>query len=382
MHREDEALHNFGGDRVVDLQRGESRSNRSTVMCPKCRLVLSAEAVFCRECGFKLPDKTDQLFKSLSERIKRPILKSEREAFTLALEMLERGDFITWCVDHINKYHAGDTTLARLLLVSALRVSFHSSSALLHYSVTGASGSGKSDLYEKICAIIPSNHLEVMTSVTPQVLYYATLSESNDGQRVTNPEAFSGKVIVVTEINDSRSFSALKAFAEQSEISTFTHKVTIGGTAKDLIVRGARAVFCASVMPINDEQAANRFIDVSISKSDMQAKVDKAALACSNVLNEATIETDPQSDIAKAGVELLMSGDSEFEEPTEEVKQLVKDTSAAMTVRGISLRKVKQLYSLAQCCAVEKSWRRGELRVEVEDVKEACELLKPWLVVE
>jgi hypothetical protein len=74
-----------------------------------------------------------------------------------------------------------------------------------------------------------------------------------------------------------------------------------------------------------------------------------------------------------------MSDPSPFREPSDEVKTLVDELSERMAVRGVSTRKIRQFWSLAMCCAAAKTYERGERKVEIEDVREAYELLKPWL---
>ena len=67
----------------------------------------------------------------------RYLKANEISAFNEALNLLKQGEFLRFCVEIVNDYHALDSEVAALLMRSALRVSFKSTSALLHYSATG-----------------------------------------------------------------------------------------------------------------------------------------------------------------------------------------------------------------------------------------------------
>ena len=89
-----------------------------------------------------------------------------------AYRLLSEGQFHAYCSHVIGEYHAGDCTLRQLLLRGALRASFSSKSALLHFAMTGATGSGKNDLIENVAKILPIKNVILYSSITPQVLYY------------------------------------------------------------------------------------------------------------------------------------------------------------------------------------------------------------------
>jgi hypothetical protein len=319
----------------------------------------------------------DALFQNLTKRIGRPISHSQRGAFIKGLDVLEAGDLIPFASKLIADYHSGDEGLVNLMLTTVLRVGFSSPSAsLCHIATNGKSGSGKTDLQSCVAALLPSSRVETLNSISPLVLYYETLNE--DG--LSDPDRFKGKIVILNEANATKgSNESLKALAEMSETATFTHRVTVGGKSRDLNIKGARSVLCASVVPIKDSQCAARFMPLNVEKETDLARVNKARLSAANSMAGRTIETDPRTKIVQGAFELILADETPFEEPDDTSQALVTRRSEEMALAGVGTRMIKMFWSLCLCVAASQSYARGFRKVEVEDVEATFSLLKPWL---
>jgi hypothetical protein len=316
--------------------------------------------------------------KGFSALVDRPVLKTDVSAFRQANELLKQGEFITYCVKLINDYHAGDSELAALLMRSTLRVGFSSTSALLHYSASGKSGGGKSDLLGAIAALLPTSRCIMFTSVTPQGLFSATQVEQG-GRQVVNPLKFSGKVVIINELNDAKAWNSLKAYGEMSEFSKEIHLTTSGSsTSKELTLQGARCVLCASVNPVKDDQVRRRFIPICIQKETDWLKAKKATLASANELAERSIENDDRTKTARAGFELLLNVKDQWHETSDEVKARIEELSLFFSSNDLSISRIKQFVTLCQVWAVEKRFERGFLGITLDDVEESLKCYK-WL---
>jgi hypothetical protein len=93
-----------------------------------------------------------------------------------------------------------------------------------------------------------------------------------------------------------------------------------------------------------------------------------------------SISDDPRTVVVKAGFALLLSDPSAFR-VGDGVERRAEELAGEIALSGpeAMTRRVRQFVALAFCLAASKSYVRGEKRVEVEDVQEAHELLKPWL---
>ena len=321
-------------------------------------------------------ERTDEaLFSRLSDRVGRPIIASERKAFTAALDLLETGGLIDYTTSLVGDYHAGDEALIRLMLTGVLRVGFSSSSSLIHIALTGASGTGKTDLIVNLASLLPKNRVIALTSISNQSLFYATVDESGKSDH----SAFHGKILIVNEANGSAQTESLKALAEASETEAFTRKVTVGGKTRDLIIQGARMCLVSSVNAIKDSQTANRFIQPEIERETDQMRVAKARLTSANAMSEKTIRNDPRCAIAAAAYELLLSDRTRFKAPDKETRCLVSEISEELGLKGVGTRLVKDFWSLCQCVAASQSYARGERRVVESDAHQARELIEHWV---
>lgn len=246
--------------------------------------------------------------------------------------------FLQYCTKLVNDYHAGDQKLTQLLLRGALRASYSSTSALLHFATTGGTGSGKNDLINNVTALLPSINVVMYSSVTSKVLYYAMRAQVPGTKKmVTNSDHFKNKIIVVTEIADSVGFSALKAFAELDEFSPFAHSTTIGSKEVDLTVTGPRALWITSVLSVQDDQVQRRFIHSQIAPEDELKRNEKIDVVTAGLVNQRDIKTDPRLPICKAGFDLLFRSKPQPEPPAQEVVEMVTDLNTMLTKEGCSV---------------------------------------------
>jgi hypothetical protein len=65
-----------------------------------------------------------------------------------------------------------------------------------------------------------------------------------------------------------------------------------------------------------------------------------------------------------------------------EAATLFRALAQALTLDGVNVTEIKQLYSLAQCGGAEKQFKRGYQGLTVSDVCEAWFLLRPWIKAE
>jgi hypothetical protein len=291
-----------------------------------------------------------------------------REAYRLLIE----GQFHAYCSHTIGEYHAGDCNLRQLLLRGALRASFSSKSALLHFAMTGATGSGKNDLIENMAKILPVKNVVMYSSITPQVLYYEMrlpFPGVKNGWTM-NPDHFKNCIICITEIADSKAFTALKAFAELNEFSSYTHKATSGQRSLDLTVRGPRSVWVSSVMGIKDDQANRRFIHNEMDEQNLARREARVQTITDSLLSQTNLADDPRMRICRAGFDLLFASNPKFEQPTTDVAAVISDLNVLLDRTDHSPSQFKQLYALIECGAALRQFERGYCRIEMQDVCE------------
>jgi len=290
--------------------------------------------------------------------------------------------FLNHAVNLVSEYHALDTNLIALFCRAAMRTSYSSDSALFHISTTGASGSGKNDIISKVIPLLPALNVVTFSSITPRVLYYST---HTDG--IVDPYKYKNKVLAITEINDSKDFFALKAFAETDEHSMFTHATTSGAKNLPLSVVGPRAVWIASVDGPPDDQVQRRFFHVKITADNKESRQIKADLVLDNLLAHKTIETDDRIWAIKAAYEYMFEkGQSAtFEPMNNATESLLREVAKQLVVDGFKTTAIKQFITLTEVASFEKSCVRGYNRMEIEDVLEAwffLQLYNPHIVPE
>lgn len=311
-----------------------------------------------------------ELYRQLGDQIQ----DWQKEDYLKAWDELQAGIFLQNNHRLVQEYHAGDDLLTVELLRGALRTVYSSKAALLHFAFTGVSGSGKSDLIATVSALLPSEMVVPYTSITPKDLYYSLREKTSSGY-VMNPDKYRNKLITITEINDSKDWMAVKAFAEMDEYRTEKHATTLGGKSVELEIRGPRALWITSVKAVGDEQIRRRFINSEITSNSDEDRQRKAETITRNILNQATVDDDPRTRIAQAGYNLLYASQPEFTPVDNETAVLLEGLILALAENGYSPTQLKQLYSLAECAAVEKQFARGICQVQTEDVLEAWYLL-------
>jgi hypothetical protein len=320
----------------------------------------------------------------IEAQIGRKIEASHVEAYLKAWQYLYTGDnaFLTYCALLIFDYHALDRELTQTVLLAMTRASYSSpSSALLHLDCTGASGAGKNDLISRATALIPSQYLELFSTVSPTALQYKTIERVRDknGRVVdvrANKDRFKGKIVCITEVADAAGFSALKALAETEEQAEYTHMATVNGVAIDMTITGHRCVIITSVEGVNDDQVKRRFIHGSVSDDSLDDKKTKLKLIESLLKDRKDIHDDPRLKIAQAGIDLIFSTKAVIFEPTEdEAWGLIQELNDLFLEAGYGITSIKQFFSLCECIALWKRFYRDCTRIEVEDVREAWFLL-------
>jgi hypothetical protein len=298
----------------------------------------------------------------------------DRQARETAMNILQRGKFNEYCTRLIENYHANDKELTQLMLRGALRTSYDSRSALLHFAVTAKPGAGKNDLLNALTSLLPKRNVVMYSSVTSKVLYYAMRVPRADGQGMeTNPYHFKNKVIAITEVADGKSsgYSGLKAFSELDQFSSFTHSTTLGQKGVDLTVQGPRAIWVSSVAGIDDEQVYRRFLHVKVGDNSKGSRMRKTDVITDNLIMQKSIDQDPEINIAKAGFDLLFESHPTFQGMSNETAGLVREVNIGLTEADYSPSQLKQLYALAECSAVEHQFQRNGVYITNEDVLQA-----------
>jgi hypothetical protein len=126
---------------------------------------------------------------------------------------------------------------------------------------------------------------------------------------------------------------------------------------------------------VGDEQIRRRFINSEITSNGDEDRKRKAETITRNILNQTTVDDDPRARIAQAGYNLLFASQPEFTPVDNETAVLVEGLILALAEKSYSPTQLKQLYSMAECAAVEKQFARGVCQVQTEDVLEAWYLL-------
>jgi energy-coupling factor transporter ATP-binding protein EcfA2 len=308
-------------------------------------------------------------FDQLNKQIGRPILQSEHANFRKAVSLLKAGNFLEYVGSVIGDYYTGEPNLVRLILVSALRVGFvNPAVGLLHYKLGGATGSGKSSLYDAVAAVMPPKRVVILNSITPAELYY----EAKD-----NPDRFKGKLVVVNEAADMRSTMSIKGLSEGSDTKEIIHRVTGKG---DFVIKGPRMLLLASVNVLKDSQTANRFVQLELKPETDQAKVDKAKLQVVNGFGGFAIETDTRTPVCRCGFEVLLNDSKPFK-VVDGVVDRAEELASEIALGGVEARtrRVRQFISLAFCIAASQAYARGGRQVLPGDCDEARKLLGKWI---
>jgi hypothetical protein len=326
-----------------------------------------------------------EIIKSIEQVLGHKIEDHQREAYGNACQYLhaEGSVFLTFCSRLVFDYHALDRSLTQTALLSMTRARYSMpSSALLHLDCTGSSGAGKNDLVSRVAALIPSDYLELFSTVSPTALQYRTIERVRDnrtGKIVdvrTNKDTYKGQIIIITEVADAAGHSALKALAETEEQAEYTHMATVNGVAIDMTITGPRCVITTSVEGVNDAQVKRRFIHGSVSEDTLENKEKKLELIETLLKGHKDIRDDPRLPIAQAGIDLIFSTQAVvFEEVEDDAWALIQELNALFLEAGYGLTSIKQFFSLCECIALWKRFNRGYTRVEVEDVQEAWYLL-------
>lgn len=317
----------------------------------------------------QLGESDEAFFNGLAAQLGRPILRKEYNDFRRAVGLLKAGTFLDWSAKIVNDYYIGETDLVKLILVSTLRVGFvNPAVGLLHYKLGGATGSGKSSMYDAIAALMPPKRVVILNSLTPAELYY----EAKD-----SPDYFNGKIVVVNEANDMRGYMAIKGMSEGSDTKEFIHRVTGKG---DFVIKGPRMLLLASVNILKDTQTANRFVQLELKPETDQAKVDKARLQVVNGFGGFAIETDTRTPTAQKGFEILLNDNKPFKVSDGVVEQ-AEELASEIALGGIEARtrRVRQFVSLAFCISASQSLQRGGRIVLPDDCIEARNLLGTWV---
>ena len=305
---------------------------------------------------------------------KRRIPRAQRAAYVEAWGLLHRGGnaFFKSCIGLLVDYHALDLPLIQLQLRGVIRARYSNVSALLHFDCTGGPGAGKNDLTSNLAACIPARFLILLSSVTPKALYYKLIERAGRGVTNVNKDYFKGKIVIITEVAEAETVTALKALAETDENSEFTHSAVINGEAIDMTIRGPRCVITASVDGINDTQLKRRFIHGSVADETEDALEEKLELVEELLFENRNIKDDPRLPVIHAGFDILCSTeDMEFKTVQREAYDLIKTLNRVFSDAGYGITNVKQFFTLCQCAAVWKRFARGYTRIEVEDVCEA-----------
>ena len=298
------------------------------------------------------------------------------------MALLMDGMFLPYCTDLITSYHAGDEDLTMLLLRSGIRAAYSSNSGLFHVSCTGESGSGKNDLMAQLAALIPAKNLASYSSISPKALYLATrkVGVGADGKQFNYVDSFSflNKIIMVTEIADSKAYDALKAFAETDEQADFTHATGSGQMNLELTVTGPRALWITSVTGPKDDQVNRRFVHARITKQTQTARMDKLDLMFDNTVGDRHITTDPRTPLAQAMFRHMFidNGYGAVKlQSSPETNRKYKRVVHALGEAGYNTTAVKQFMTLCECGAFEKRFQRTYIRIEMEDIREAFYLI-------
>jgi hypothetical protein len=319
----------------------------------------------------RAPARHQTAIREIERLVGTSLNRNEVAIYREAYRQLVDGEFMLRCAKLVNEYHAGDCKLIQLFLNSGLRASYSSKSALLHLATIGGSGSGKNDIISNVTTLLPTENVVMYSSITSKVLYYSMrVPVKGTKQRTTNPLHFLNKIIVVTEIADSKEFSSLKAFAELDEYSSFTHSTTIGQKEADLTVKGPRCLWITSVLEAGDDQVYRRFLHNVIEPDDEQKRNSKISAVTNSLLSQKSIKDDPRARIAQAGFHLLFSAPTRIEQPNEDVALIISELNEVLATAGYNISQIKQLYALMECRAVSKQFERGCVRIELDDVLE------------
>ena len=178
-----------------------------------------------------------------------------------------------------------------------------------------------------------------------------------------NPDHFKNCIICITEIADSKAFTALKAFAELNEFSSYTHKATSGQKSMNLTVKGPRAVWVSSVLGIKDDQANRRFIHSTIDEDNRERREARVRIITDTLTSQTSLGDDPRKLICRAGFDLLFSAEPRFEAPKTDVTAVISDMNVLLDRKGYSPSQFKQLYALIECGAALRQFQRGYCRM-------------------
>src|SRR5665647_418190 len=387
--------HNTGGDPVkwvavreglINCADADERLDRDTFL--KVKDALRREGLISDESPTSYKENVEAATRIIEAHLGRKIGLNEAGHYAEALRYLHTSDnaFLKYCVDITKDYHALDSELTQTILLSTTRMSYSSVSALNHLDCTGKTGAGKNDLVNRCMALLPPRYVEIISTASPTVLYYATIDRQYDdkGKLVkvgVNKERYKHKIICITEVSDAAGYSALKALAEIEESEEHTHMATVMGKDVTMTITGPRCVITTSVEGVKDEQVKRRFIHTSVSEDSADNKLEKLKLIQGVLLGEKDIRDDPRVKVACAGIDLIFAnsaGGVVFEPFTDETTALLTYLNELFLRFRYSITNIKQYFTLCQCLALWKRFERDSTRIEVSDLCEAWFLLSTF----
>jgi hypothetical protein len=192
---------------------------------------------------------------------------------------------------------------------------------------------------------------------------------------VTDPDHFKNHIICITEVADAKQYTALKAFAELNEFSTYSHKKASGNSSVDLSVRGPRGIWISSVLGVGGNesdmgQVNRRFIHAKMDEENEARREARVGIITDTLLSQTSLKEDPRKLICRAGYDLLFAAKGKFERPTNEVGAVISDLNVLLDRKDYSPSQFKQLYALIECGAALRQYQRHYCKIELQDVLE------------
>jgi hypothetical protein len=308
----------------------------------------------------------------------------------------------------IDDYHQGEWALKTTMWRQVHRIAYHSTTALLHSDMTGASRGGKTSLMLRFLALLPPGRKEVLTSATPKAIWYKTLrsvdkqvprldnatgeTKTDDQGKIltqtirvkeSDPAYYVGKVIAILEVLEMKDYGVLLALADEHEVGEFTHSTVIDQKSVDLKIEGPRCVMLTSVTGIQNDagrQVLNRFVQTPLDEQTKTSTEAKLEMVADRDLDESAIQNDNRLPVLKRALELLYADGYNVVvvPPSDHVRKLTKAIDKQLAEDGFNITQIRGFHTLALNGAFEKRFARGEpdtMQIQKEDVLEAWYIL-------
>ncbi len=227
-------------------------------------------------------------------RIKR--LRKDLEIYDLdicrkAFDILENGDPVDYLIKVYHKWHLGDTSLGKVLLLSIANTVITNTKGLQPKG-SGTSGKGKTDAFEAIYKLIPDEPYKYRGTVSAKSLYY-------------KPDMIDGMIIFSDDVqmNDDLEGTLKRSMGSFQENPT--HATLIKQVYKETKLPKRIAWWLTSVDTNYSDELINRLFDLSVDESAEMDKKVAAKTFADTTLDEENLPSEEEIRLCQTIIHII-----------------------------------------------------------------------------